>query len=225
VSVVTPPRVAFVGPHRTTPELRSRLQALALKGSPFLVSALVLGALWLSATLGNLPATIGTTTFLVVAVWWDVRELRIPNALTFPALAAALLWAGVSGGWGAAGGALGAALAALAVGLGPFAWGWLGAGDIKALAVLAALWGLDALLPALWWMASIGGVGAIALLAAHGELGDLLRRWGRSLWLTLSSRRLYYVSAAPGAKARAGLPFAVAMGLGCAAQGLFGAPW
>jgi hypothetical protein len=91
--------------------------------------------------------------------------------------------------------------------------------------VLAALWGLDPLLPALWWMLTIGGLGAVLLLAAQGELGDLLRRWGRSLWLSLASRRLHYVSAAPDSSARSGLPFAVAMGLGCAAQALWGAPW
>jgi len=185
----------------------------------------VLAALWVSAHAGTLPAASGTAAFLAAAVWWDVRALRIPNALTVPALAAALLWTGIAGGWGAAGSALLATGVAVALLFGPFAWGWLGAGDVKALAVLAALWGLEAFLPALWWMALLGGVGALVVLGAHGELGDLLRRWGRSLWLSLASRRLYYVSAAPGATARAGLPFALAMGLGSAAYGLWGAPW
>ena len=122
------------------------------------------------------------------------------------------------------GAALFAAGCTLALLFGPFAWGWLGAGDVKALLVLAALWGLEAFLPALWWMLVIGGVGAVGLLAMRGELSDLLRRWGRSAWLTLASRRLHYVPAAPDTTARQGLPFALAMGLGCASYGFFGMP-
>jgi len=205
--------------------LHSNLQRLVYEGRPLAASAFVLIALWVSAHVGTLPAAVGTAAFLTTAVWWDVRAFRIPNALTGPALAVVLLWAGMTGGWGAAGAALGAGLVALALLFGPFAWGWLGAGDVKALVVLAALWGLDAFLPALWWMLALGGVGALVVLAAHGELGALLRRWGRSLWLSLASRRLFYVSAAAGSSARAGLPFAVAMGLGSAAYGLWGTPW
>ena len=207
------------------PELRPGAPALAREVRPLVASVGVWAAVWAASHGGALPAAAGTAVFLAAAAWWDVRALRIPNALTLPALAAVLLWAGIHGGWGGAGAALGAAAAALALLLGPFAWGWLGAGDVKALAVLAALWGLEVFLPALWWMFAVGGAGALLVLAARGELTDLMQRWGRSLWLSLASRRLYYVAPATGSAARSGLPFALAMGLGSAAYGWWGAPW
>lgn len=223
MSGVTPSRAASRVPW-LPPSLRP-LAGLVREGVPLVASAAVLAALLVAAEVGTLPAAAATAAFLTAAVWWDVRALRIPNALTLPALAAVLVGAGISGGWGAAGQSGLAMFAALALLFGPFAWGWLGAGDVKALAVLAGLFGLPAFLGALWWMLLVGGLGAIALLAAHGELGDLLRRWGRSLWLTLATRRVHYEPAAATARARTGLPFAVAMGLGTAAFAVWGAPW
>lgn len=221
MSGVIPPRGALGVPRLGMLPLRG----FSREGLAFAASGAVAGTLWFSADAGTLPAALGTTAFLSAAAWWDVRALRIPNALTAPALASVLLWAGITGGWGAVGSSLLAAAIAVALLFGPFACGWLGAGDVKALAVLAALWRLEAFLPALWWMLVAGGVGALVVITAQGELGDLLRRWGRSLWLSLASRRLHYLSAAPDSAARAGLPFALAMGLGSAAYALWGAPW
>jgi prepilin peptidase CpaA len=219
-----PPPAALSQPRLTTLPLCARSTWGSREGWSLAASLAVACSLWASALYGALPAAGATLVFLVPAVWWDVRALRIPNLLTLPALLAVLLWSGAMGGWAGLGAALFAAGCALALLFGPFAWGWLGAGDVKALLVLAALWGLEAFLPALWWMLVIGGVGAVGLLAMRGELSDLLRRWGRSAWLTLASRQLHYVPAAPDTTARQGLPFAVAMGLGCASYGFFGIP-
>jgi prepilin peptidase CpaA len=220
-----PPPAALSQPRLTTLPLCARSAWGSREGLPLAASLGVGLALWASARHGALPAAGVTLAFLAPAVWWDVRQLRIPNLLTLPALLAVLLWGGLAGGWVGLGAATLSAASALALLFGPFAWGWLGAGDVKALMVLAALWGLDAFLPALWWMLVVGGALALGLLAVRGELGDLLRRWGRSLWLTLASRRPHYVPAAPGAAARQGLPFALAMALGCAAYGFWGTPF
>jgi prepilin peptidase CpaA len=185
----------------------------------------VLACFWAGAREGALPAATWAGLFLAAAVWWDVRASRIPNALTLPALAAALAWTGIVGGWAGAGGAAGSAGVALALLFLPFALGWLGAGDVKACAVLAALWGLEVFLPALWWMLVVGGLMALALVIGRGELGDLLGRWARSVWLTILSRRVVYVAPAERSAAGTGLPFAVAIGLGAAAFGLWGWPW
>jgi prepilin peptidase CpaA len=191
------------------PQLRLRgvARRAADEGPPILVAAIVV---W---------------CFLALAVWWDVRALRIPNALTFPALAAALVWAGIDGGWAGAGAAALSAALTLALLFLPFYWGWLGAGDVKAALVLAACWGVEAFLPAFWWMLAVGGVLAIAIIAARGELLDLLQRWGRSAWLSLAGRRVVYVPPAEDSAAGGGLPFAVAIGLGAAAYGVWGWPW
>jgi prepilin peptidase CpaA len=195
-------------------------------GSP-IAASLVLAALvgagfvW-SARWNPLPATIGAAAFLVIAIEQDVRRLRIPNWLTYGGLAAALGHAAVTGGLVSALAGAGVALAVVFV---PFALRWLGAGDAKAMMVLGALWGREQVLPVLFWMFVVGGVMAIALVVLRGEGPDLCRRWWRSLWLSLSTRRVHYVPPAPGSAAGSGLPFAVAMGIGACVYQRWGMPW
>jgi prepilin peptidase CpaA len=155
----------------------------------------------------------------------DVRSLRIPNWLTFPSLLGAVALGAARGGCEGAGTALLGAGAALAVGFVPFALRWLGAGDVKAAMVLGALWGPPAFLAVFWWMLVVGGLLALAFVAAQGGLADLLARWLRSARATLVTRRLTYVRPAAGSAAARGLPFAVAMALGAAAFQIWGTPW
>ena len=163
--------------------------------------------------------------FLFLAVWQDVRGLRIPNWLTGPALLGALTLAGLQAGWGGlATAALGAGVA-LAVLFGPFSWRWLGAGDVKAAMVLGALWGALPFLQTLWWMLLVGGGLAAALLLTRGGVGELVRRWRTSFELWLTTRRLAWLGPDPDAPSAQGIPFAVAMGLGAAAFQTWGLPW
>lgn len=182
------------------------------------------GFVW-TASEAPLPATGWAAAFLFVAVEHDVRRMRIPNWLTFGGLAVALAVAGITAGGGGLLAALAGAGLALALTFVPFALRWLGAGDVKAMMVLGALWGPEPLVPTLFWIVLAGGALAIALLAARGELGDLARRWWRSLWITCSTRRITYFGPAPGSAAGGGLPFAVAIGIGAALYQLGGAPW
>jgi prepilin peptidase CpaA len=172
-----------------------------------------------------LPAIGWAAAVLFLFVQQDVSRMRIPNLLTFPALALALGVSVAADGVGGLGQALLGALAALAVTFVPFAMHWLGAGDVKGCMVLGAFWGTANFLGVFWWMLVVGGLLAIGLLAAQGGLGDLLRRWRASAHLTFVGRRPIYVNADASAPARAGLPFAVAMGLGAAAFQHWGMPW
>jgi prepilin peptidase CpaA len=197
--------------------------------SRFGVSAAVaasvsVGFLW-TARETPLPATVWAAAFLFLAIERDVRSMRIPNWLTGGGLAAALALAGATRGMSGLGYALAGAAAALAVLFVPFALRWLGAGDVKAMMVLGALWGHELVLPTLFWMFIAGGVLALALVAARGELADLATRWGRSLWITLSSGRPTFYAPAPGSAAGGGLPFAVAIGIGASMYQLWGFPW
>ncbi len=182
------------------------------------------GFLW-SAQESPLPATVWAAAFLFLAIEYDVRSLRIPNWLTGGGLVVALALAGSTRGSVGLLHALAGAGVALAVLLVPFALRWLGAGDVKALMVLGALWGREFVLPTLFWMFVAGGVLAIALVVARGELRDLCTRWGRSLWITLSTRRLTFFAPAPGSAAGGGLPFAVAIGVGASIHQIWGFPW
>jgi prepilin peptidase CpaA len=182
------------------------------------------GFLW-SAQESPLPATVWAAAFLFLAVEHDVRSLRIPNWLTGGGLALALALAGGPRGWVGLYEALLGAGTALAVLFVPFLLRWLGAGDVKAMMVLGALWGRELVLPTLFWMFIAGGALAIALVVARGELADLCTRWGRSLWVSLSTRRPTYFAPSAHSAASQGLPFAVAIGIGASIHQIWGFPW
>ncbi len=96
------------------------------------------------------------------AIWFDVRENRIPNALTLGALAVALALRAV--GPGSLGDGLAGAGVAFAIGLPFFLVGGLGGGDVKLLTAIGALVGLDRIFAALFWTAVVGGAMGIFMM-------------------------------------------------------------
>jgi len=184
---------------------------------------LLIGAGLMSST--PLPIFGWAAAFLFFAVASDLRFHRIPNLLTLPALLIALIaspWVGATSGplEAAMGAALGFALL-----IGPYALGGMGAGDVKALMVLGAWIGPEATLGAAAWAVIAGGAFALIMLALRGELGAFARRWGRTLFNTLTSRRIAYEPPADGSLASGGIPFAAAIAVGLAAQWYGGSPW
>jgi prepilin peptidase CpaA len=183
----------------------------------------LIGAGLMSST--PLPVFGWAAAFLFFAVASDLRFHRIPNWLTLPALLAALLvspWAGATSGplESALGAALGFALL-----VGPYAFGGMGAGDVKALMVLGAWLGPEETLGVTVWAVIAGGVFALIILVLRGELGAFARRWGRMLLGTLVLRRNSYEAPAAGSIAAGGVPFAAAIAVGLAAQWYGGSPW
>jgi len=172
-----------------------------------------------------LPAFAWAAAFIFLVVEQDVRRTRIPNALTFPALGAALAFGAWTGGLPGFAAALGGALVPVAALFLPFRSGGIKAGDVKALMVLGALWGWITVLSLLWWSLIAGGVIAIALLVARGGLSDVVQRWAASLGVTFSTLKPTYMKPAPGSVAAGGLPFGVAIGLAVAAERIWGIPW
>jgi prepilin peptidase CpaA len=189
------------------------------------VAAGVTACLVASGVAERLPALAWAAAYLFFVIEHDVRTLRIPNWLNFSAFAVVMLFSLVNGGLEGLGFALGGAGLAFALLFPVFALGWLGAGDVKAMMVLGALWGGSALPGLLWWMVVVGGGLALALVVVRGGLLDLLRRWGQFVKTLFYTRKLIYIPPSPGTAAAGGLPFAVAMGLGVAAHQLWGAPW
>jgi prepilin peptidase CpaA len=210
------------GPAEGRQDRAARLSSQAI---PFAIAGLVGVGLFATAGEAPLPALGWAAAFLFAAIVEDVRRLRIPNWLTFPSLALALALAFVQGGWPAGQTALIGAGAAFGLLFVPYCIGWLGAGDVKAIMVLGALWGPEHLLPVLYWMILAGGGFAVVLLVMRGGFVDLLKRWWTSLRLSLLARRPTYVGPPAGSTAAKGLPFAVAMGLGAIAFQLWGTPW
>ena len=172
-----------------------------------------------------LPVFGWAAAFLFFAVASDLRFHRIPNWLTLPALLAALFvspWAGATSGplESVLGATLGFALL-----VGPYAFGGMGAGDVKALMVLGAWLGPEATLGAAVWAVIAGGVFALIILVLRGELYAFARRWGRTLSGTLILRRNSYEPPAAGSIAAGAIPFAAAIAVGLAAQWFGGSPW
>jgi prepilin peptidase CpaA len=114
--------------------------------------------------------------FLFWVVQQDVARARIPNAVTLPAFVLALAHSAVLQGWRGLGwSVLGAALIFALLVL-PFALGALGAGDVKALMVLAALFGPANAIGVLWWGTLLAGALAALLLLERRFWGALAAR-------------------------------------------------
>jgi Flp pilus assembly protein protease CpaA len=102
-----------------------------------------------------------TLATLAISVVTDLRERRIPNAATLPALVAILGLFGMAGGWPLAWNALlGAAVCAVPL-LFAALPGWIGMGDVKLIAVSGAAAGWPGGLSVLVLVALAGGIQAI----------------------------------------------------------------
>lgn len=108
-------------------------------------------------------------TVLVLAVVWDLRSWRIPNALTAPAALAGLGYhlttAGLPG--------LKTSALGIIVGLGifiiPYLLGGLGGGDVKLLGAIGAWLGPEGILFASFYTALVGGLFALGAIVVSRE--------------------------------------------------------
>ncbi|BBD08119.1 A24 family peptidase [Desulfovibrio ferrophilus] len=114
------------------------------------------------------------TFILLIATVTDLRERRIPNKLTYPAMLLALCWHYVMTG---ADGLVFASIG-LAAGFGtmliPFLMGYMGAGDVKLMAVAGAFLGPAGALKAFLFTSLVGGVYAVAVVAWRSPLTTML---------------------------------------------------
>lgn len=133
------------------------------------MTALLFLATW--RWFGVSPAALRALLFallMVIVIFIDLDHRIIPDALTYPALAAGLLLA-----WGdGPRGFLIALLAALGSGLAFFliavlSRGGMGGGDIKLAAVMGAFLGWPAIVAAMFISFTLGGVVGLVLLAAR----------------------------------------------------------
>lgn len=122
-------------------------------------------------TIDLLIGAFGVT--LVLGCGFDLRERRIPNALTYGALACALVLRLGLEGYDVQAGVLGAALG-LVVGFALFAVGALGAGDAKLFMAVGAFLGPVLLVQAMALSALAGGVLGLFYAWREGLLWVLL---------------------------------------------------
>lgn len=122
---------------------------------------------------------------LIGAVIYDQRERRIPNVLILVGLILGLSLNIIADGFAGVTSSLTGLLAGIALLIIPFAFKGMGAGDVKLLGMVGAFKGALFVFHTFIGMALCGGLIAVVLLIARGELLKTLRRLWTSVLLHL----------------------------------------
>lgn len=156
------------------------------------------------------------SALLATAVWFDVRQRRIPNLLIIIGLAVGLLSGALQGGWAELGRHALGAVAGLAILLPFFVLRVLGAGDAKLMAVVGGFTGVFPLLFITLYTFIAGGILALVGLARAGGAIGILETLRNSF--IAAALRLHGAPAPdqPGSGSAMGLPYAVAIAAGVA---------
>lgn len=114
----------------------------------------------------------------VVGAAFDIRDRRIPNALTLPGVLAGLLLHLYTAGWHGIGSSAAAGLIAFVIFLLFWLAGGMGAGDVKLMAAAACLTGTEHVAWLLIFTALAGGVMAIGMALWRGQLRETILNVG-----------------------------------------------
>ena len=154
--------------------------------------------------------------FLFAAVFTDIRERRIPNALTGAGLATGLLLAMLlPQGVGLKASLLGA-LTGLACFLPMYAFRAMGAGDVKLMAMSGAFLGPLDTFESVLWVLLAGGVLALLFALRRGVLRKVLGNVRTLFYSAAASVQLHNMPDFSDAPSSAKLPYAVAIASGMA---------
>lgn len=157
------------------------------KAASFIYAATLVGLL-ASKTDGFL--LIATFFFILLVSLWDWRSYRIPNLFTYPTMAAGLIYHATSGGLmhGVFGLFLGGSLLLI-----PHLMGGVGAGDVKTLAALGALWGAGPAFQIFLVTVLLGGIIAILILIFTQEFLNNIKRYGSIIKVLFVTRKMVYI--------------------------------
>lgn len=115
-------------------------------------------------------------TVLVICFITDLKQQRIYNKVIFPSLAAVLVIHLAASGFSGLKLSMQGLLAGFAVLIIPYFLGGIGAGDVKLLALIGAIKGSDFVINTALYMAVIGGLIALVIIAANGTLADVMKQ-------------------------------------------------
>ena len=166
------------------------------------------------ASVFTAPLSVLLVGVLALSVWFDVREQRIPNWITFGGLIGALISRAIIGPEALYVGVLGGALG-FTLGILLFAAGAMGAGDGKLLATVGTFLGFDAFVRCLPLIGAFGGLLALAVTLRNGTLIPTLLRFRELVFYFVSFGRIgdRRTLATPGAVT---VPYGVAVAAGAA---------
>lgn len=113
---------------------------------------------------------------VAVSGFFDLKERKIPNKITFAGILIGILFNLVTGGWlGLLQGVLGMFVGLFIFFL-PFAMGGMGAGDVKLMGAIGALMGWRFSMMTAMYSAVVGGVMVLIYLLYTGKLRDTLKK-------------------------------------------------
>lgn len=125
---------------------------------------------------------------LVICLFTDLKERKIYNIVLIPLLIFGLTYNLITG----AGPGLMQSILGTLTGLGiliiPFAFGGIGAGDVKLLAVIGAIKGPLFVFYTAVGMGIAGGMIALLVLTFQGSIINTLKSFFRGIWLMLTTR-------------------------------------
>ena len=136
-------------------------------------------------------------TILGIAVITDLRYRKIPNWLTFSAMAMALIYHTSMNGWGKG------LYSLMGIGLGmallliPYLLGGMGAGDVKLLGAVGGFLGPQGVFGAFIFIGIVGGFYALILLVIHRILKGTTNRYWMMLKSLLQTGRLIHIPSSP----------------------------
>jgi len=161
----------------------------------------------------NFPITFLAVTLIVSAVI-DLRTQKIPNLITYPAIAIALAYHAVLGGVDS----LLFSLTGLAVGIGlllpPYLMGGMGAGDAKLMGAVGGMIGAKGVIYAFLCTAIVGGIYALVLiLVRRSYFSGFFTKQLTTLWNFILTRK-YILDPTESGKNKIRLCYGLAIALG-----------
>lgn len=167
----------------------------------------------IDAAMFNEPA-IMIISILIIAVWYDVHQHRIPNALSLGGIVLGIMFqTGASGIDGLLAG-LGGMAVAIGIFLPFYLMQGMGAGDVKLMGAVGAFLGPHHALLATGLSLGAGGVMALVILLLKGGFPSLARRYWATIKCLLVTHKLIHQSPAKGEVAAMKFPYAAAIGIG-----------
>ena len=158
---------------------------------------------------------------LAVASISDIRSLRIPNWLTYSALAVGVSHFTLVKGYDGFFFSLAGATAGFALLIGPYLFGGTGAGDVKLLGAIGSFLGPQGVFVVFLLSCVLGGAFALFLLATKGLLIGTFKRYGTTLKRFFITRQFAYIPPNKNER-KIKVRFGLAIGLGTGSYLLWG---
>jgi prepilin peptidase CpaA len=137
---------------------------------------------------------------LLIAAISDLRFNRIPNWLTYPTMAVAVVYHAGMRGFGGFFFSMEGIIVGITVLIVPFLMGGMGAGDAKLMGAVGGLLGPKDVFAAFLLSAIVGGIYAICLLILCGHLKETGKRYMEILKTFILTKELIYFSSRTGEK-------------------------